>query len=63
MFYKTVGQNIRKYRNMKGYSLQLLAEKIDKTKKTVQRYETGEIRIDMELLGDITRSLDCQSST
>lgn len=62
MFYKTVGQNIRKYRNMKGYSLQLLAEKIDKTKKTVQRYETGEIRIDMELLGDIARSLDVKVS-
>lgn len=39
-FYRQVGQNIKKYRLIKNYSLQVLAEKVGVTKKTMQRYET-----------------------
>lgn len=62
MFYKTVGQNIKKFRTTRNYSLQTLAEKIGVTKKTVQRYETGGIKIDMERLGDIASALDVKVS-
>lgn len=61
-FYVKVGANIRKYREAKNYSLQMLAEKIGVTKKTIQRYETGEIKIDMERLGDIAEALGVKVS-
>jgi len=61
-FYKIVGQNIRKFRETRNYSLQLLAEKIGVTKKTIQRYEIGEIKIDMNRLGDLANALDVKVS-
>lgn len=61
-FYLTVGANIKKFRDMRGYSLQVLADKIGVTKKTIQRYETGEIKIDMERLGDIASALGVRVS-
>lgn len=61
-FYTTVGKNIKKYRMMRDYSLQELADKIGVTKKTIQRYETGEIKIDMERLGEIARALGIRVS-
>ena len=60
--YKIVGRNIRKFREMRNYSLQLLAEKIGVTKKTIQRYEIGEIKIDMDRLGDLANALDIKVS-
>lgn len=57
-FYKAVGQNIKKYRDLRNYSLQVLAEKIGITKKTVQRYEHGEHKIDMDRLKEIADALE-----
>ncbi|MDF9845409.1 repressor LexA, partial [Paenibacillus sp. PastF-1] len=56
-FYIVVGQNIKKYRDLRNYSLQVLAEKIGITKKTVQRYEHGEHKIDMDRLKEIAVAL------
>lgn len=56
-FYIVVGQNIKKYRDLRNYSLQVLADKIGITKKTVQRYEHGEHKIDMDRLKDIAVAL------
>ena len=60
LFYKEVGNNIRKYRKMRNYSLQELADKVGLTKKTIQRYEKGEIRFDVNRLGDIAEALDVE---
>lgn len=61
-FYRQVGQNIKKYRSIKNYSLQVLAEKVGVTKKTMQRYETGAIKVDMNRLGEIAIALGVKVS-
>ncbi|ALH46407.1 repressor-like domain protein [Paenibacillus phage Tripp] len=33
IFYEVVGKNIRKYREIRGYSLQLLGDRVGLTKK------------------------------
>lgn len=58
IFYEVVGKNIRKYREIRGYSLQLLGERVGLTKKTIQRYESGDIKIDVNRLGQIAIALD-----
>jgi len=58
LFYLVVGKNIKKYRDIRNFSLQVLAEKIGLTKKTIQRYETGEIKIDMDRISDIANALN-----
>ncbi|MBW7475913.1 helix-turn-helix domain-containing protein [Paenibacillus oenotherae] len=62
LFYIHVGKNIKKYRDLRNYSLQALAEKIGLTKKTIQRYENGEIKIDMNRLSDIAEALEVSVS-
>lgn len=57
-FYEATGKNIKKYRDLRNYSLQVLAEKVGLTKKTIQRYENGEIKIDMNRLKDLSVALD-----
>jgi repressor LexA len=44
-FFKIVGENIKKYRLIRNYSLEVLGEKIGVGAKEVQRYETGQNRI------------------
>lgn len=56
-FYLIVGKNIYKYRQIKNYSLELLGEKVGVKKKTIQRYERGEIKIDMNRMADIAEAL------
>ncbi|ASA22049.1 LexA family protein [Paenibacillus donghaensis] len=58
LFYSVVGRNIKKYRDIRNYSLQILAEKVGITKKTVQRYENGEHKFDMDRLKDLATALD-----
>ncbi|MGO4372454.1 LexA family protein [Paenibacillus sp. MCAF20] len=57
-FYLQTGKNIKKYRDLRNYSLQVLAEKVGLTKKTIQRYELGEIKITMDRLNEIAKALD-----
>lgn len=57
-FYIATGKNIKKYRDLRNYSLQVLAEKVGLTKKTIQRYENGEIRIGMDRIKDLSVALD-----
>ncbi|BFH15022.1 helix-turn-helix domain-containing protein [Paenibacillus melissococcoides] len=58
LFYLAVGKNIKRYRTLKDYSLQDVAVKVGLTKKTIQRYENGEIKIDMRRISDIADALD-----
>lgn len=58
LFYLAVGNNIKKYRSIRNFSLQDLAERVGLTKKTIQRYENGEIKIDMDRLTDVAAALE-----
>lgn len=60
LFYWAVGNNIKKYRDTRNMSLQVLGEKVGLTKKTIQRYENGEIRIDMDRIEDIANALEVE---
>nr|WP_081276703.1 XRE family transcriptional regulator [Paenibacillus polymyxa] len=62
LFYYVVGDNIKKYRDIRKYSLQTLGEKVGVTKKTIQRYENGEIKIDIDRLSDIAEALNVEVS-
>lgn len=44
-FYRIIGRNIEKYRKSKRISAEELGRRVGLTKKTIRRYETGEIRI------------------
>ncbi|OBA08297.1 repressor [Paenibacillus polymyxa] len=57
-----MGDNIKKYRDIRKYSLQTLGEKVGVTKKTIQRYENGEIKIDIDRLSDIAEALNVEVS-
>ncbi|MGM0882566.1 MAG: LexA family protein [Bacillota bacterium] len=57
-FYAATGANIKKYRDLRNYSLQVLAEKVGLTKKTIQRYENGEHKIDRDRLKALAEALD-----
>ena len=48
-----VGEQIRKYRKIKGFTIQELADAIHKSRATVSKYETGEISLDIETLFEI----------
>ncbi|WDZ63927.1 XRE family transcriptional regulator [Paenibacillus polymyxa] len=62
LFYYVVGDNIKKYRDIRKYSLQTLGDKVGVTKKTIQRYENGEIKIDIDRLSDIAEALNVEVS-
>ncbi|MEK5057703.1 LexA family transcriptional repressor [Paenibacillus sp. FSL H7-0326] len=60
LFYWAVGSNIKKYRDIRNMSLQDLGEKVGVTKKTIQRYENGEIRVDMDRIETIAEALEVE---
>ena len=61
-FYLVVGENIKKYRDLRNYSLEVLGDMVGVTKKTIQRYERGEIKIDMNRLADIAAALQVDNA-
>ena len=48
--YIILGQRLQKLRNKKGFSLEYVGEKINKTKKTISRYENGEHRMEIDTI-------------
>ena len=57
-FKERVGNNIKKYRKEANMTLKELADKIDLTEATVQKYEAGNIKnIDVEMLKKIADAL------
>lgn len=56
-FYKIVGENIERERKRQKLSAEELANRIGVTKKTVRRYETGDIRINVDRLESIAQAL------
>jgi repressor LexA len=61
-FYKIIGKNIEKYRKLKGISAEELGNRVGLTKKTIRRYETGEIRIINDRVLAIADALDVDPS-
>ncbi len=55
--YKIIGKNIEKYRKSLNLSAEELANRVGLTKKTIRRYETGEIKILSDRLVDIANAL------
>ncbi len=57
-FCTKVGNNIKKYRKEKNLTLKDLANRVDLTEATVQKYEAGNIKkIDVELLKKLSDAL------
>ena len=61
-FYKIIGKNIEKYRKLKGISAEEVGNRVGLTKKTIRRYETGEIRIINDRVLAIADALDVDPS-
>lgn len=60
-FSTKVGSNIKKYRKEKGLTLKELAEKVNLTEATVQKYETGSIKtLDIIKLKTFSDALDIE---
>lgn len=59
---KTLGEKIKYYRKIKGYSQEELAKKTNLSKMSIRRYEKGERQPGIETLKKIAFALDCQVS-
>ena len=57
-----IGQRIKELRKEKGFSQQELADKLHKSLRTVQKYETGEIYIPIPVLNEIAFYLGTTSA-
>ena len=57
-----VGQRIRSFRKMRGFSVDQLAARIEKSKATVYKYESGQIPVDVDTLADIAAALQMETA-
>ncbi len=55
---KQIGQNIRKYRKLKKYSQEKLAEIVDVCYTTIGRIETGKLNTSITMIGKIAKGLE-----
>lgn len=59
MEHKPYGDKIRKVRTLRGYSQQYMADQLGlNSQKQYGRYETGETKLDLEILEAIAKVLD-----
>lgn len=56
---KTIGNNIKIYRQKKGITQKQLAALIGKTESSIQKYEAGKVEIPRNVLFKIAEQLDC----
>lgn len=61
MDYYKIGQRIRKYRKAHGLSQEQLAEKIGISVTHMSHIETGNTKLSLQVLVDITKALDVRS--
>lgn len=52
-----IGQKLFELRSQNNYTLEEVAKKIGRTKKSVQLYETGEVKISVSLLKTIVEDV------
>lgn len=55
-----VGQKIRNFRKRKNLTLEEFGQRIYKSKATLSKYESGEIKLDVDTLYQIAGALDVQ---
>ena len=55
---KRIGERIRQDRVIKGLTQSELAEKLGKTLRTVQKYESGEIEPSLDTISQVNQILD-----
>lgn len=58
----TLGEKIKYYRKLKGYSQENLADKTSLSKMSIRRYESGERQPGLDALKKIAAALECQVS-
>lgn len=61
-FYTKLGSRIETLRKKRGLSAEKLANRIGKTKKTIRRYELGEVKVSHDVVLDIANVLDKPAS-
>jgi len=59
---KLLGKNIKKYREVKGFSQEKLAEAVDLSREYIARVETGVKRISLKKLFEIVDVLEIKCS-
>lgn len=52
-----IGKNIKKIRSQKGYTQIELGELINKSESTIRKYESGAVKINMDILNKIANVL------
>lgn len=59
---KIIGETLKKYRELKGYSLEELSNKIDNkvSRQTLSTYEFGRSKIRISMFVDICKALDVE---
>lgn len=60
--YPAIGQRIKQLRKRKGLNQTELAQKLKKSLRTVQKYETGEIEVSIAVVNQIADLLDTTST-
>lgn len=58
----TIGMRIRKLRKLKGYNQAELANMLNKSLRTIQKYEKGEIEISLSMINKLAKALDTTST-
>lgn len=58
--YKAIGNRIKAQRQKRGYTQEMLAEKLDVTVGYVSQVERGITKISLDLLASISTFLDCE---
>jgi repressor LexA len=61
-FYQTIGENIERIRKSKKMSAEELGARVGLTKKTIRRYEKGELRVLNDRVLDIAKALGVDPS-
>lgn len=56
---KSIGLKIKLLRELRGFSQEELASRVDLSYQQIQKYEYGESKITIERLSAVARALDC----
>ena len=61
MDYHAIGQRIRQYRKLRGYSQEQLAEKIDISTTHMSHIETGSTKLSLPVLVSLAKALEVRT--
>ena len=55
---KQIGNSIRTFRRQRNMTIEELGERVNKSKSTISKYETGNVPMDVDTLAAISKALD-----